>query len=258
MISEWLLKETNQRRLKETMPEVAIIPTSAIEPHNLHLPIGQDFMHTGIVVERSAKKAWGNTKKVIALPGIPYGVDCNLLDFPIAIHVSQNSLNNMLRDIITSLRHYGIRKIVLVNGHGGNDFTPFVRQIQHDLDVFVFQMDWWKVGDDKYFDVFEKAEDHAGEMETSIGLALYPHLVELEHAKDGKSKSYRFKALQEGWIRTSRDFGKLNDHCATADPYAGTAEKGEKFLNIVVDRIAVFLTELANEPIDDSFPYSNK
>ncbi|NPA36088.1 MAG: creatininase family protein [Chlorobi bacterium] len=255
MISEWLLKETNQRRLKENMPEVAVIPTSAIEPHNLHLPIGQDFMHTGYIVEQSAKIAWDRTKKVIALPGIPYGVDCNLLDFPIAIHVSQDVLNAMLREVIWSLRSYGIRKIVIVNGHGGNDFTPFIRQIQSNIDVYIFQMDWWKVGDDKYFDVFEKPEDHAGEMETSVGLALYPHLVEMEYAKDGKAREFRIKALQKGWAGTSRDFSKLNDHCATADPYAGTAEKGEKYLNIVIERIAEFLTDLANEPVDDIFPY---
>lgn len=254
-ISNWLLKETNLRRLKENMPEVAVIPTSAIEPHNLHLPIGQDFMHTGHIVEQSVKKAWEETKKVIALPGLPYGVDCNLLDFPIAIHVSQTVLDAMLRDIIKSLLNYDIKKIVLINGHGGNDFTPFIRQTQSDLDVHIFQMDWWKVGDDKYFDVFEKPEDHAGEMETSVGLALYPHLVELKYAKDGKAKPFRIKALKNGWARTSRDFGKLNDHCATADPYAGTAEKGDKYLNIVIERISEFLTDLANEPLDDTFPY---
>ncbi len=256
MISDWLLKETNQRRLKENMPEVAVIATSAIEPHNFHLPIGQDFLHTGIIVERSVKRAWEKTNKVIALPGLPYGVDCNLLDFPIAIHVSQSVLDAMLRDIIKSLHSYGIRKIVMVNGHGGNDFTPFIRQMQSDLDVFIFQMDWWKVADDKYFDVFDKVEDHAGEMETSVALELFPHLVEMEYAKDGKAKSYRFEALQKGWIRTSRDFGKLNDHCATADPFGGTADKGKKFLEIVTNRISDFLIELANEPIDESFPYT--
>ena len=45
-IKEWLLTETNQRRLEEEMPEAAVIPTAAIEPHNLHLPLGQDFFHT--------------------------------------------------------------------------------------------------------------------------------------------------------------------------------------------------------------------
>ncbi len=255
MISDWIFKETNQRRLKENMPEVAVIPTSAIEPHNMHLPVGQDFMHTSIITERSVKKAWKKINKVVALPGIPYGVDCNLLNFPIAIHVSQHVLDAMLRDIVASLLSYGIRKVVIVNGHGGNDFTPFIRQIQHDMDTHVFQIDWWKVGDDAYSEIFDKPEDHAGELETSVAMALYPGLVEMEHARDGKAQPFRFEALQKGWARTSRDFSKLNDHCATADPYAATAEKGEKYLQLVIDRISGFLVELAGEPVDDDFPF---
>ena len=255
MIAEWLLTQTNQRRLKENMPEVVVIPTAAIEPHNLHLPIGQDFMHTSIIVERSLKRAWEKTKRVIGLPAIPYGVDCNLLDFPIAIHVSQKVLDAMLRDIVQSLLHYDIQKIVLINGHGGNDFTPLIRQIQFDLDVHVFQIDWWKVAADKYDEIFDKPDDHAGEMETSVALALYPDLVELEYAKNGAASPFKLEALQKGWAKTSRRFAKLNDHCATADPAGSSADKGKKYLEITIERITNFLVELAETPVDENFPY---
>ncbi len=254
MIAEWDLTQTNQRRLKENMPRVAVIPTSAIEPHNLHLPIGQDFLHTSIVTRRSVKKAWQTTRKIIALPGIPYGVDCNLLDFPIAIHVSQQILDAMLREIIQSLRHYDIQKMVLINGHGGNDFTPFIRQIQYDLDVYVFQVDWWKVAEDHYEELFSKPDDHAGEMETSVALALYPELVEMSHAGVATTRPFKIEALQKGWARTSRRFSKLNEYCATADPSAADPEKGTKYLDITIERIAAFLVDLVRAPLDAYFP----
>jgi len=255
VIHDWDLTETNLERLAKRNYEVAVLPTAAIESHNRHLPEGQDWRHTTWVARRCCELAWGKCRSVICLPAIPYGVDCNLLDFPLTIHVSQDTLDRMVRDIITSLRSHGIRKIVIVNGHGGNDFVPLVRQIQCDLDVHVFLCNWWTVGKDKYGEIFEAPDDHAGEFETSVALALYPELVELEKAGDGKTKPFRFEALRKGWVRTSRNFSRLNDHCATGNPAKATAEKGKKYLDLVCGRIADFLAELADTPIDGDFPH---
>jgi len=255
LINEWDLTKTNQFRLRKNKPEVVVIPTSAIEPHNLHLPEGQDFLHTSFVAEQVCKRAWQKCKKVICLPAIPYGVDCNLMDFPLAIHVSQNTLDAMLQDIITSLNSYGIKKFVIINGHGGNDFTPFIRQIQSDLGVHVFLSDWWKTALDRYDEIFEKKDDHSGEFETSIALALFPDLVELENAGDGLTRPFRFTALQKGWVKTSRRFANLNDHCAAGSPTDASAEKGKKYLEIVLQRLSDFLVELAESPIDEFFPH---
>lgn len=255
MINDWELATTNLRRLREHRYEVAVLPTAATEAHNFHLPEGQDLLHTNAVARRSCEAAWRETQSVICLPPIPFGVDCNLLAFPLSIHVSQATLDAYVRDVIASLRHHGIRKIVLINGHGGNDFAPLVRQVQCDLDVHVFICDWWKVGSDRYSEVFSKPDDHAGELETSVALALFPELVEGEHAASGEAAPFRFEALRRGWVRTSRDFGKVNDHCAVGDPRAATAEKGRRYLDIVCERITRFLVELAKSPIDNRFPH---
>ena len=119
--------------------------------------------------------------------------------FPLSIHVSQATLDAMLRDIVGALRQHGIRKIVIINGHGGNDFVPFVRQVQSDLPVHVFLCNWWTVGTDRYGEIFDASDDHAGEMETSVALALFPELVEQERAKDGGARPFRFEALEQGW-----------------------------------------------------------
>jgi creatinine amidohydrolase len=254
-IHDWDLSETNLRRLSENHYEVAVLGTAAVEPHNRHLPEGQDWRHTTWVMRESCRRAWEKSPKVLCLPTIPYGVDCNLLDFPFAIHVSQATLDAMVRDIILSLKHYGFRKFAIINGHGGNDFTPLIRQIQCDLDIHVFLCNWWTVGMDKYEEIFDKIDDHAGELETSVALALYPEHVEKEHAGDGKAPGYRFEALKKGWVKTSRNFGRLNDHCSTGDPELATAEKGTKYLDLVCDRISAFLAELADSPVDEKFPH---
>jgi creatinine amidohydrolase len=254
MIVEWDLTKTNLHRLSQNKPEVAVLPVAAIEPHNRHLPEGQDLFHTSYIAERSCGLAWEKCRSVICLPAIPYGVDCNLLDFPLAIHVSQATLDAMVRDIVVSLRKHGIRKIVLFNGHGGNDFRPLIRQMQCDMDVHLFQCNWWQVGLDHYSEIFDKPDDHAGQFETSVALALHPDLVEMANAGDGAARPFRFEALRKGWVQTSRQFVRLNDHCACGDPSGATAEKGRKYLDLVCERVAAFLAELAQSPVDKWFP----
>jgi creatinine amidohydrolase len=255
MIPEWDLTATNLHRLSQRRYEVAVLPIGATEAHNRHLPEGQDVRHATYVARRCCEAAWTACHAVICLPTIPYGVDCNLLAFPLTIHVSQATLDALIRDIAASLHHHGLRKLVLLNGHGGNDFTPLVRQLQSDLPLHVFVCDWWKVAHDRYREIFATPDDHAGEFETSVALALFPELVEPDVAGDGRARPFRFEALRRGWLRTSRNFAQLNDHCAVGDPRAASAEKGRLYLDLVCERITAFLIELARTPIDDQFPH---
>jgi len=256
MIEEWDVTRTNLHRARQRRYEVAVLPIGAIEPHNLHLPYGQDLFHAGHVARASCAAAWKRTPAVLCLPPLPYGVDCNLMGFPLTVSVTQATLDRLVREIIGSLRAHGLRKFVLLNGHGGNDFTPLARQVQCEQDVYVFVIDWWKVGQDRYEEIFTRPDDHAGQFETSVALALWPELVELDRAGDGAARPFRFEALRRGWAVTSRDFSKLNDHCGVGDPRGASAERGREYLDLVVARIAEFLAELAAAPIDEHFPFT--
>lgn len=255
MIEEWDITATNQHLARQRRYEVAVLPVGAVEPHNFHLPLGQDLRHTTHVARESCARAWRRCESVLCLPAIPFGVDCNLMGFPIAIHVRQATLDATVRDVIASCRHYGIRKFVVINGHGGNEFKPLARQVQCDMDVHAFVVDWWKVGRDKYDDIFPVADDHAGVFETSVALALYPQLVEPDRAGDGAARDFRFQALREGWAYASRDFSKLSDQCAVGSPAGASAEMGKQYLELVIGRVADFLADLATTPIDEHFPF---
>ena len=69
-------------------------------------------MHTDAIVKRVTKESWDKTKSVICLPTLPYGVDCNLIDFPLTIHVKQSTLDLMITEIVSSLVHHDIKKIL--------------------------------------------------------------------------------------------------------------------------------------------------
>lgn len=254
-IQNWDLASTNLHRVAQQPYEAAVLPTAAIEPHNRHLPYGVDWFNSSLIARRCCELASTQTKKILCLPGIPYGVDANLMDFPLAMHVSQTTLDAMIRDLVVSLKAHGVRKTVILNGHGGNCFTPLIRQLQADLDVHLFVCDWWKVGADEYRRIFDQPDDHAGEMETSAALALYEPLVEMQHAGDGAVAPFRFEALQKGWAHTSRRFARLNDHCAVGDPSQASTDKGQRYLDLVCERISQFLVELAQAPVDGAFPH---
>ena len=258
MIEKWNITHVNLDITEQVKYEVAVLPTSAIEPHNRHLPYGQDYLLCKHVAKRVCKEAWEKGAKVLYLPGLPYGVDCNLMDFPLPIHVSQATLDMMIRDIVASLRASGIRKILLLNGHGGNCFTPLVRQIQCDMDVHVFTSNWWLAGLDRADEFFTDPGDHAGQLETSCCQAVYPNLVGEVKPKTGLTPAFRFDGLNEGWVKTSRDFGKLNNECAAGDPEGSTAEKGHAYIDMVCERMTKFLVDLAHEPIDETFPHVKK
>ena len=255
MINEWDITATNLHRISRRQYEVAVIPTAAIEAHNRHLPEGTDFIHTTYVARRSCELAWPQCQSVLCLPTIPFGVDCNQMAFPMAVHVSQAVLDAMLCEIIGSLRKHGLRKMVIVNGHGGNDFSPLVRQVQCDLDVHVFLCNWWTVGHDRYSEFFDRPDDHAGQFESSVMMALCGELVEAEAAGDGRTRPFCLEGLREGWVKTSRNFAQLNDHCAVGDPREASAQRGQAYLDLVTQRLSSFLVELAKSPIDEFFPH---
>jgi creatinine amidohydrolase len=256
MIEEWDLTSTNLHRGRQRHYEVGVLPLGAIEPHNEHLPYGQDFLHTTHLARACCRRAWDRCQSVLCLPGLPYGVDCNLMGFPLTMTVTQATLDAMIRELIGSLRHHGIRKIVLFNGHGGNDFVPLMRQVQCDMDVHVFLVNWYSVAADHFGKIFEHRDDHAGELETSVALELFPDKVELAQAADGSTRAFRFEALRQGWARTSRQFARMSNHCADGNPAGATPEKGRKYMEIVTTRVSDFLVELAKSPLDEHFPFT--
>ena len=233
-----------------------VIPIGAIEPHNYHLPYGTDFFCVDYVASVACKIAFEKGGKVLKLPAIPYGVDANMSGFPFAINVYQKTLNLLLKDIIDSLVINKIKKIVIMNGHGGNDFKPFLRDLM-PTDIFISYIDWWKVATDEYNNIFEFPDDHAGEMETSVMLQIKPDIVKMESATDGKFRKSQFEAINKGWVTIAREWKKLTESSGVGYPMKADAEKGKKFLDITIERIYNFLLELSNAEMKGNFPFEN-
>lgn len=252
----WHLAQQNYKTVREAHYEVAILPIGSCEPHNFHLPYGTDTLQSDGIANLVCESAAAQGARVVKLPCIPYGVQSNMLELPLAINVYPSTFFALLKDIVDSLENSGIRKLLILNGHGGNDFLkPFVREMMGKSEVFIAVCDWWKVGSDVYDEVFEVRDDHAGEMETSVILKMAPELVDLKNASDGATKKTQFEAINKGYVSISRQWDLLTESTGTADPRAATAEKGEKYLEIITQRLAQFVVELSAAKKDDKFPF---
>ena len=253
----WKLQHLPYPAVRDAGYEVALLPIGACEPHNLHLPHGTDAYESELVSDRVCEAAWQLGAKVVQLPTMPYGVQSNMLDVPLAINVYPSTMFALLKDITDALEGHGIRKLVLFNSHGVNDFLkPFVREMGGRSMVFISVIDWWKVGKDQYAQIFTHPDDHAGELETSVMLALAPQLVRLDQAADGASNPTRFDAVNQGWVSISRPWKGLTQSTGVGNPRQATKEKGERYLSVVVPRLAQYIAELSKADVDDAnFPF---
>jgi creatinine amidohydrolase len=260
MMRPWILAETNYSYTKDHPYEVAVLPLGATEPHNLHLPYGTDTFEARAIGEHICEAAHRDGGKVVLLPAIPYGTETNMRELPLAMNVDPSTLYCFVTDLIHSLIQSGIHKIVLLNSHGGNEFKPLLRELSGKVDAHLFLCNWYQAIQKEYDEIFEQPEDHAGEMETSLALAYFPHLVKTNDdgslvADDGATKRTRFDALNDGWVSITRPWHLLTTNSGSGNPHAASKEKGEKVMERLVFHLSKFLVELSAAEMDDQFPF---
>ena len=257
----WILSETNYRFVKDNPYEVAVLPMGATEPHNFHLPYGTDTYQADAIGSRVCEAAWDRGARVVMLPPIPYGTETNQMEFPLAMNVNPSTLGYVIRDLVDSLAKHRIHKLVILNSHGGNDFKPLLRELANQTPVKLFLCDWFRgITADVQSEIFEEAGDHAGEMETALGLAFFPQFVATDEAgaitaDDGAVNPTRFEAVNKGWVSISRQWHLLTKNTGSGNPHPATADKGERFMQVIVQRLSDFLVELAQSDLDESFPF---
>lgn len=249
----YLLSQITWKTVKETDYQIAILPWGATEAHNYHLPYGIDNIQSDYISAEAARIAWKKGSKSIVLPCVPFGVNTGQLDIPFTINVNPSTQHSILEDIAESLVNQGIEKLVIMNGHGGNDFKQIIRELQPRFpELFISTLDWWKILDTSSY--FDEPGDHGGEMETSNLLYINPEIMlPLEEAGDGKAKKFKLTAMKEGWAWAPREWTKISEDTGVGNPGKATKEKGEKFLHDVTSKIANYLIELADADLDDLY-----
>jgi creatinine amidohydrolase len=247
-VRPYILAESTWRTVDATPYGVAVLPWGATEAHNYHLPYATDTIQCDALAAEAARRAWEGGAKVIVLPTVPFGVNTGQLDIKLCLNMNPATQAALLADLVHALDVQGIHKLVILNGHGGNDFRQMIRELQPRTRVFLSSINWYKIGDAKT--IFTDLGDHAGELETSVMMHVAPDLVRpLGEAGDGRERRWSIGGLREGWAWAPRRWSQISADTGTGNPALATEEKGARYTELVTSKVAAYLIELANADI---------
>lgn len=242
-----------EKRFRKT--DIALLPVGSIEQHGPHLPLDTDSFDADYLARRVAEAC--SEPKPLVLPLLPYGVSYHHDDFPGTISVSNDALANMVYDIGMALARNGIKKLVIINGHGDN--APTLRyaaqMINRDARIFTC-VDTGETSDVDIDRISETANDvHAGEAETSTSLATRPNLVKMERAKTSIpefSTRYLNFSSKRGvpWYAYTK---RISETGIMGDPSKATAEKGEKMWEIMIAHLVSFIEDLKGTSLEEIY-----
>jgi len=249
----YILTESHWSDVKDREYQLAVLPWGATEAHNYHLPYGTDNYETEALVYESARLAWEDGAGVVVLPTIPVGVNTGQHDIKMTLNLNPSTQHAILEDLVESLDNHHIDKLLIVNGHGGNDFRQIIREVGTNFpSVLIATCNWFQSVDKEA--LFEHAGDHADEMETSLMLYAFPEMVlPLERAGEGASRKFSVPGLNESWAWTERKWSSTTKDTGIGDPRKASREKGEKYFRAVTRKMADLMSGLARTPASELY-----
>ncbi len=220
---------------------IAVACISALEQHSLHLPVSTDYLIGAEIVRRVEHDL---PRTLLCLPPIWLGCSDHHMDFVGTISISVETMSRLLQDIAASVMKHGFRKLLILNSHGGNRATLAysIQAMAHRFpDSLIIGATYWDLVTKELSQIRETefgGMGHACELETSILLSIAPKLVDLSKAEpDGMTLSAsefgRQELLSSSAIAVYKTFAETSRHGGHGDPQTASAEKGERFLQII-------------------------
>jgi len=227
--------ETDRETLRAALPEaVVLLPVGATEQHGPHLATGTDALLAHAVTERAAALADASRRLIVA-PPLPFGSSDHHLPFGGTLSLSPETFLAVLLDLARSIAVQGGRRLVVVNGHGGNTgiCQAFAQAaaVRHDLSVGYF--DYWRFAE-------TAGPGHAGEFETALVLAVRPELVRPPAPRPDPPA---LPAVDRVDVQTASVWQTIDGY--TDHPARATEENGRRWLDGIVAAAAAAFVELA-------------
>lgn len=225
------MKWSEVDRLSRDTP--IVIPVAALEQHGRHMPVFTDSMLLGEVMRRTKLEL---ASEVLFAPLMWLGNSEHHLDFPGTMTASPRVYLDMLRDMAENFLFHGFRRVVLINGHGGNiipaqqAYFELRQKYRQRSDLLLLTTTYWTLGGQPHQvnkSIEQTQMGHACEWETSMMLRIAPHLVgDLAQTKPvdfGRG----FSPAHRAWITKDR-----TEPGHIGDPRQATAEKGEVLFQV--------------------------
>ncbi len=233
--------------------DVALLPVGAIEQHGPHLPLDTDAYDAERLACDVARAC--TTPHPLVLPLIPYGVSYHHDDFAGTLSIGPDTLSRLVYEIGMAAVRNGVKKLIIVNGHGGNGpALHFAAQmINRDGRIFTC-VDTGETSDTDIESMTETPNDvHAGEVETSTSLALRPHLVKMDRAETHilrfSSEYLDFTSKRGvGWYART---APMSPSGVMGDPAKASREKGERMWAAIVRNLVELVEDIKHLTLDE-------
>lgn len=256
-----ILEEMTIEEVREMDPEIIVFGIGSTEPHGPHLPYGTDVSQAEAVCRRSVIQANQRGARVLMYPTLPIGNNVNFKAYPFACRIRVRTLMNVVLDIIDAVEQEGVRKIVIVNGHGGNTATLKATLREHagrnrpDEGAFVCMTSTFGAVPEDVAERIEHPSDHAGEEETSRMLHLRPDLVQQERFESFPVQEPIIEQLKSEGVYFVPPWHGYLPESAGGETRESSEAKGEALVQGAADWIADLLVELHAADITAVFPY---
>jgi len=235
--------------------DTVLLPVGALEQHGPHLPLDTDAFDADYLARRVAEAC--SPPRPMVLPLISYGVSYHHDDFKGTVSIDNDTLSRLVYDIGMSVAKNGFKKLVIINGHGGNApaLNYAAQMINRDARIFVC-VDTGETSDVDIDALVETPNDvHAGEIETSTSLAIRPRLVKTERMKKAVprfSSRYLDFSSKRGisWYAHTQ---KISADGVMGDPTRASREKGEKMWAVMIAHLVAFVETLKSMTLEEIY-----
>lgn len=242
MLHEMSWPEAKEYFLKN---DIAILPVGSNEQHGPANPLGTDHLIAEAIAHEAAKRAG-----VICLPVVPFGVSFHHKQFWGTIFISPRTFRKYVKETCLSLQYYGARKIIIVNGHGGNRsaLLEMARELREE-GVFVSVFQWWLASAELLPDLFKLEErGHAGAEEASVNLVIHADLVNARKFMDEKPRRH---PTQVAGMMLPLDTADETNSGVFDKQTTASAEKGKTVFDAVINELIRHISLLKKTKIED-------
>ncbi len=250
METEWARLSAEALRQRAAENALVILPVASTEQHGPHLATGVDTILCGEIARRAARLIAGR-EPVVVTPTLWCGLAEHHMDFGGTFTLSLPTYHAVLRDLCGSLVRHGFKRIVILNGHGGNidALKVIVGELAQALGVPIATATYWVLAEPQFKALLEDQANvlHACEAETSMMMAAAPDLVDASRLAQAHGPQPRAPGpILNRPLYRARAFKEITASGVLGDARRAGAEKGEKLLAAAAQALAEKL--LAGEP----------
>lgn len=225
---------------------VGVIPIGVIEPHGAHLPLGTDVLTAHWIAVHAAQR-----EPAIVFPGYPWGINHEGAHLPGSVVIRRDLVFQLLQNVCDEMARHGLKKIVLLSGHGGNRyFLPLFVQtlVEQQRDYAVYCADLPRSAEAAK--VLETQETgHACERETSTTLHIAPDLVQMDAIPEPFTSRRRNADLKAVGAYSPVDWYSMYPNMYVGDARPSTAQKGRVLLADRVEAMVRLLQAVKRDQV---------